>query len=41
MVFLLQHTQNRDTNAIQLKLDELIRASERADNRAIGIEKRI
>ena len=40
MVFLLQHTQNRDTKAIQLKLDELIRASENADNRAIGIERR-
>jgi low affinity Fe/Cu permease len=28
MVFLLQHTQNRDTQMIQLKLDELIRANE-------------
>ena len=41
MVFLLQGTQNRDTTAIQLKLDELIRATEAADNRAIGIERRI
>ena len=38
MVFLLQHAQNRDTLAIQLKLDELIRATEAASNRLRGIE---
>jgi low affinity Fe/Cu permease len=38
MVFLLQHTQNRDTVAIQLKLDALIEASERASDRFIGLE---
>jgi low affinity Fe/Cu permease len=38
MVFLLQHTQNRDTIAMQLKLDALINASEQASNRFIGLE---
>jgi low affinity Fe/Cu permease len=39
MVFLIQGAQNRDTEAIQLKLDELLRASERASNTLIGIER--
>jgi len=38
MVFLLQHTQNRDTLAIHLKLDELIRTS-KASNRMAEIEE--
>ncbi|THD78273.1 MAG: low affinity iron permease family protein [Phenylobacterium sp.] len=37
MVFLIQNTQNRDNNAVQAKLDELIRAS-KAKNEFIGIE---
>jgi low affinity Fe/Cu permease len=38
MVFLIQNTQNRDSVAIQTKLDELIRTST-AQNRYVGIEK--
>jgi len=38
MVFLLQNTQNRDTAAIQLKLDELIRANRDARNIMCGLE---
>jgi low affinity Fe/Cu permease len=37
-VFLIQNTQNRDSAALQLKLDELIRATE-AKNKLIGIER--
>jgi low affinity Fe/Cu permease len=39
MVFLIQATQNRDTLAIQAKLDELIRASSEARNGFIGIDQ--
>ncbi len=38
MVFLIQNAQNRDASAIQVKLDELIRAVEAARNEFIGIE---
>jgi low affinity Fe/Cu permease len=38
MVFLIQNTQNRDTKAIHLKLDELIRAMETADDEIISAE---
>jgi low affinity Fe/Cu permease len=40
MVFLIQNTQNRDTGAIQAKLDELIRATDKANNALIAAEKR-
>jgi low affinity Fe/Cu permease len=39
MVFLIQNTQNRDCEAIQLKLDELIRASQSAHNSVLDIEE--
>jgi low affinity Fe/Cu permease len=38
MVFLLQHSQNRDTKAIHLKLDELLRVTHDARTGLIGIE---
>jgi low affinity Fe/Cu permease len=38
MVFLIQNTQNRDSHAVHLKLDELIRASANARNALLGLE---
>ena len=38
MVFLIQNTQNRDARAINLKLNELIRAVDKAGNQMIDIE---
>jgi low affinity Fe/Cu permease len=38
MVFLIQNTQNRDARAINLKLDELIRAIDAAGNHMVDIE---
>ncbi len=37
-VFLIQHTQNRDGRAVQLKLDELIQSTKSARNRLIDLE---
>ncbi|HEX7856448.1 MAG TPA: low affinity iron permease family protein [Sphingobium sp.] len=38
MVFLIQNAQNRDASAMQVKLDELLRAVQEARNEFIGIE---
>jgi low affinity Fe/Cu permease len=38
MVFLIQNTQNRDTRALHVKLDEIILALDKAHNSRVGIE---
>ncbi len=39
MVFVIQNTQSRDTQAMQVKLDELIRVNEMAHNSLINLEE--
>jgi low affinity Fe/Cu permease len=39
MVFLIQHAQNKDTRAMELKLNELVAAVEGASNRLIDVEE--
>jgi low affinity Fe/Cu permease len=38
MVFLIQKAQNKDSKAIQIKLNELLAAHEKASNRIVDIE---
>jgi low affinity Fe/Cu permease len=39
VVFLIQYTQNRDTKAMHLKLDELVRAVKEARNSLVDVEE--
>lgn len=39
LVFSLQYTQNRDSRSVQLKLDEILRASEQARNELVKLER--
>lgn len=37
MVFIIQHTQNRETKILNLKLDEIIKAIQAADNKTLNL----
>lgn len=39
MVFVIQNSQNRDSEALHVKLDELIRAIDAADNKLLNLEE--
>jgi low affinity Fe/Cu permease len=39
MAFLIQNTQNRDSKAMQLKLDEVVRAGQGARNELVNLEE--
>ena len=39
MVFIIQNTQNRDSKAVHLKLDELIRSIDNARNQLVNIDR--
>jgi low affinity Fe/Cu permease len=39
MVFLIQNTQNRDSEAIQIKLDSLVKAATNIDNSLLDLEE--
>lgn len=40
MVFIIQYSQNKDTSAIHLKLDELIKSHKEARNEVAGVEEK-
>lgn len=40
MVFLLQNSTNREGRAVQIKLDELIRATDKAKNEVMSLESK-
>ncbi|VTS19225.1 Predicted small integral membrane protein [Streptococcus dysgalactiae subsp. equisimilis] len=39
MVFLIQNTQNRDTDALHIKIDELLHSTQRAHDALLGLDE--